>query len=150
MNQTFWMARSQTHNDHDASQSFSAFFSFSQYFFGHLPIFLRKPEVERLVNPDFLESNTISRWYQRIFSVSHPPGGILGFILWAVVINHSALKKCNFIFFTLLKEEYELPSLRPYDALVPFRIITKERARFIITILKRNYIIKIVKIIKIN
>ena len=98
MNQTFWMARSQTHNDHDASQSFSAFFSFSQYFFGHLPIFLRKPEVERLVNPDFLESNTISRWYQRIFSVSHPPGGILGFILWAVVINHSA-KKCNFYFF---------------------------------------------------
>ena len=114
--------------------------------------FPRKPEVERSIRI-FSSPTPFRGGIREIPSLfSHPPGGILGIILWAVVINHSAKNAIsNFVkndsFFTLLKgEKNELPSLRPYDALVPFRIITKERARFIITISRQRK--KLLKLLK--
>ena len=62
MNQTFWMARSQTHNDHDAKVISRLFFSTQITIFTH---FFGENRRLRGVNRDFLESKKISRWYQR-------------------------------------------------------------------------------------
>ena len=143
MNQTFWMARSQTHNDHDA-KVISRLFSFFYPNYHFYPLFLVKPEVE----PGFCRDQffaVVSEKFRRLFESS--TRGHTSIILWAIE-NNILLKNAIFSLFWRKKNM----NCQVYGRTTPLchSASSQRRDRFIITISRREIIVKkIVKIIKI-